>query len=138
MKKLLLILNLCLACFYVNGQTLAIKTKTFCWGDSNHNFHQQLTDDGKQLLDSLFKIVSVDTVTCKRLKMDDFVTHTSRKYLSEHKYEYVTLYKDNGEIKIRRYSNDVVSRIGTNKEVLLRYSKDDDNVVNKITIHIIE
>ena len=123
--------------FYGNSQEVVIKTKTYYWGTPEHNFHQQLTENGKQLLNMLFDINPFDSISCTKLKSDDLLEFTSRKYLSEHKYDYISIYKQNEIISIRQYSNDLFSKITDSKKVLLRYSKDIDNQIDRITLHVI-
>ena len=126
-----------LFCFYANSQEIATKTKTYYWGTPEHNFHQQLTNDGKQLLNLIFEMVPFDSVECVKLKSEDIVEFTSRKYLSEHKYEYITVYKQNDVILTRCYSNNISGIISEKKKVLLRYSKNNNNEMDMITLHVI-
>ncbi len=121
-----------------NAQSSAIKTKTFFWGNSEKVFYDELTDSGKSLLDSCLKIVHFDSTNCVRLTSNDQIKYTSREYLSKHNYEYVTIYKYDNVINIRRYSNGSLSPNKTDKKVLLRYSKDSENEINRITIHVID
>lgn len=125
--------------FYFNckSQEVAVKTKTFYWGTPEHNFRQQLTENGKELFDLIFKIHPFDTINCVKLKSEDLLEFTSRKYLYEHKYDYITVYKQNGVISIKEYSNNLITQLFDNKKVLLRYSKDSDNQIDRISLHII-
>lgn len=135
--KTVLITIFTLFYFYGYSQEIAVKTKTFYWGTPEHNFHQQLTENGKQLFELMFKMHPFDSVNCTKLKRGDLLEFTSSKYLSEHKYDYITIYKQNDIISIRQYSNDLITQIFDNKKVLLRYSKDDDNQIDRVTLHII-
>ena len=101
-------------------------------------FYDELTDSGKILLDSCLKIVQFDSSNCIRLTSDEQIKYTSREYLSKHNYEYATIYKHENVISVRRYSNGLVSSNGDTKKVLLRYSKDDKNEIDRITIHVID
>lgn len=138
MKKLKLSFIFLFVSIVCHAQLQAVKTKTFFWGDSEKSFYNELTDSGKMLLDSCFKIIKVDTVNSVRLTSDDQVKYTSREYLSKHNYDYLTIYKHENVLDIRKYSNDLLPSNNTNKKVLLRYSKDDKNKIDKITIHVID
>ena len=138
MKKLKLSFIFLFVTVVCHAQLQAVKTKTFFWGDSEKSFYNELTDSGKMLLDSCFKIIKVDTVNSVRLTSDDQVKYTSREYLSKHNYDYLTIYKHENVLDIRKYSNDLPPSNNTNKKVLLRYSKDDKNKIDKITIHVID
>ncbi len=138
MKKLKLSFIFLFVSIVCHAQLQSVKTKTFFWGDSEKSFYNELTDSGKMLLDSCFKIIKVDTVNSIRLTSDDQVKYTSREYLSKHNYDYLTIYKHENVLDIRKYSNDLPPSNNTNKKVLLRYSKDDKNKIDKITIHVID
>lgn len=120
------------------SQSQSIKTKTFFWGNSEKVFYDELTDSGKSLLDSCLKIVQFDPTNCIRLTSDEQLKYTNEEYLSKHNYEYLTIYRYDDVINIRRYSNDLVPPNGITKKVLLRYSKDDGNKIDRITIHVID
>ena len=138
MKTIKLSLIFLLVLIFCKVQSQTIKTKTFFWGDSEKVFYNELTDSGKTLLDSCFKIIKVDTINSVRLTSDDLVKYTSREYLSKHNYDYLTIYKHENVLNIRKYSNDLPPSNNTNKKVLLRYSKDDKNKIDKITMHVID
>jgi hypothetical protein len=134
-KITLVLLTFSIVC---NAQSSPIKTKTFFWGNSEKVFYDELTNSGKKLLDSCFKIVQFDSSNCIRLTSDEQIKYTSREYLSKHNYEYVTIYKYENVIDVRRYSNGLMSTNSDTKKVLLRYSKDDKNEIDRITIHVID
>jgi hypothetical protein len=138
MKKLKLSFIFLFVSIVSHAQLQAVKTKTFFWGNSEKVFYDELTDSGKSLLDSCFKIIKVDTINSVRLKSDDQVKYTNEEYLSKRNYEYLTIYKYDDVINVRRYSNDLVPPNNTTKKVLLRYSKDDGNKIDRITIHVID
>ncbi len=138
MKKLKLSFIFLFVSIVCHAQLQAVKTKTFFWGNSEKVFYDELTDSGKSLLDSCFKIIKVDTINSVRLTSDDQVKYTNEEYLSKRNYEYLTIYKYDDVINVRRYSNDLVSPNSTTKKVLLRYSKDDGNKIDRITIHVID
>jgi hypothetical protein len=138
MKTVKLTLALLIFSIVCNAQSSPIKTKTFFWGNSEKVFYDELTDSGKSLLDSCLKIVQFDSTNCIRLTSDEQIKFTSREYLSKHNYEYVTIYKHEDVINMRRYSNGSLSSNNTAKKVLLRYSKDDRNEIDRITIHVID
>lgn len=138
MKRLIPTFVLLFLSLLSDAQTSPIKTKTFFWGDSEKVFYEQLTESGKSLLDSCFKIIQVDTVNCVRLTSDDQINYTNREYLSKHDYQYVTMYKYENALNIRKYPNNISLSDKPNKKVLLRYSKDEENKIDKITIHVID
>lgn len=135
LKITLVLLTFSIVC---NAQSSPIKTKTFFWGNSEKVFYDELTNSGKTLLDSCLKIVRFDSSNCIRLTSDEQIKYTSREYLSKRNYEYVTIYKHENVINVRRYSNGLMSSNCDTKKVLLRYSKDDKNEIDRITIHVID
>jgi hypoxanthine phosphoribosyltransferase len=138
MKTLKITLILLIFSIVCDAQSLPIKTKTFFWGNSEKVFYDELTDSGKTLLDSCLKIVQFDSSNCVRLTSDEQIKYTSKDYLSKHNYEYMTIYKYENVINMRKYSNGLVSSNNAVKKVLLRYSKDDRNEIDRITIHVID
>ncbi len=138
MKKLLLIFVLCFSFSNGNSQVTATKTKMFFWGDPKTGFEESLTPKAKVLLDSVFKIIPCDTTNVIKLNSDNFLHYTTRNYLSKRYYESVSVYQDNGEIFVRKYINNSYNKSSDIKKVLLRYSKDDYNTIDKITLHVID
>lgn len=138
MKIVIFIFSFLLFSIPISAQEIAVKTKTFYWGNSESYFFKQLTESGKRLLDSTFKIVEVDSINCIRLTSDDELKYTSKDYLKNHRYYYITMYNYNGIISIRRYENKSVASLNQKKKVLLRYSKDDNNQIDKITLYVID
>ncbi len=138
MKTFKITLSLLIISVVCNAQSSAIKTKTYFWGNSEKVFYDELTNSGKTLLDSCFKIVQFDSSNCVRITSDEQIKYTSREYLSKHNYEYLTIYKYENVINMRRYSNGSLSSNNSAKKVLLRYSKDDRNEIDRITIHVID
>lgn len=137
MKTIKLTLILSLGFLYCDAQAVAVKTKMVCFKDPKYNFHQELTETGKRLFDTLFSVVKVDTTNSTILKMEDLLAHTSREYLNKRTYHYVVLYKVGDDIKIKNYVNNVGTHGGKQK-ILLRYTKSDQNDLDKIALHIIE
>jgi hypothetical protein len=120
----------------VSAQAIAIKTKTYYLGDLGNDFYEKLGPNGYKLLDSLVKLEPFDTVGTIKIKSVDETKYTSREYLSNHDYTYVTIFTYNGMISVRKFSNN--SRpIGENSKIILKYSKDIDDTVNRMSLHII-
>lgn len=138
MKKLLTVTALCLFSFYGNSQVTATKTKMFFWGDPKTGFEEFLTPNAKILLDSAFKVIPVDTTNVIKLNSDNFLEHLIRENLSKRYYESVSIYQDNGTIFVRKYVNNVYSPTSKIKKVSLRYSKDESNTIEKLTLHVID
>lgn len=138
MKKTIFILILLVSSFSINAQVVAVKTKTFYWGNSDKIFFDELTDSGKLLLDSCLKIVHFDSSNCIRLTSEDQLKYTSRAYLSKHNYQYLTIYRQGDNVSIRKYHNVVYGESNTRKKVLLKYSKDFNNEIDRVSVHIID
>lgn len=138
MKKLSLILILCLFFFNGNSQVLATKTKMFFWGDPKTGFEDSLSPKAKILLDSVFKIIPCDTTNVVKLNSDNFLDYVTRDNLSKKYYESVSVYQDNGVVYVRKYINNIHPPASKIKKVLLRYSKDESNTIEKLTLHVID
>jgi hypothetical protein len=138
MKKVILVFSLLMFFFCVGAQEIAVKTKAFCWGNSESFFYQQLTESGKKMLDSSFTIVKFDSVDCVRLTFDNELQYINKGYLRNHRYQYLTMYTQNGVILTRTYNNDLIPSSNQRKKVLLKYSKDNNNQNEKITLYVIE
>lgn len=121
----------------VNAQIEAIKTRTFYLGDLGVDFYKEVTESGKKLLDSLHTITPIDLNDAILITSKDQVKYTSKDYLSKRNYEYVTIYRVGDEISVRRYINDVGIIGGEMRKVLLRYSKDPDNRIDRVSLHVI-
>ncbi len=122
----------------LNAQEIGVKTKRFCWGDSEVNFNQQLTKSGKDLLDSTLKIAKFDLTDCIKITSEEEIQHTSKEYLKNRKYQFITMWNYDGKISYRTYNNESNGELIQKKKVLLTYSKDNDNKIDRITLHIIE
>jgi len=120
----------------VNAQPVAIKTKTYYLGDLGDKFYEKLGQNGRVLLDTLVKLEPFDTLGLIKTTSEDETKYASREYLSTHTYRYITIFKYGEEISIRRFSNDVES-INDRRRIILKYSKDDSDTVNRISLHII-
>ena len=138
MKKTIFTLILFASSFSIKAQVIAVKTKTFYWGNSEKVFYDELTDSGKSLLDSCLKIVHFDSTNCIKLTSEDQLKYTSREYLSKHNYQYLTMYRHGENISIRKYNNVVYSESNERKKVLLKYSKDFNNEIDRVSVHIID
>jgi hypothetical protein len=122
----------------LNAQEIAIKTKRFYWGDSEMNFNQQLTKSGKELLDSTLKIVKFDLTDCIKITSEEEVHYRNREYLKNRKYQSITMWNYGGKISYRIYNNESNENLNQKKKVLLTYSKDNDNKIDRITLLVIE
>lgn len=129
---------LCFSFFYGNSQVYATKTKMFFWGDPKTGFEKSLTPTGKILLDSVFKIIPCDTTNVIKLNSDNFLDYTTRNYLSKRYYESVSIHQDNGEIFVRKYVNNSYKPTSSVKKVLISYVKDENNTIDRVTLHVID
>lgn len=139
---MLRILSVCLFltvfCRFSISQIVATKTKTHYWSDPNHNFFGSLTPTGRLLLDSLFKIATVDTVNCIRLNGEDGFEHMKQSFMSTRKYRSYAIISDHGHIWTTAYSNDGISYYPEKPRVILRYVKDFYNTLDKFVLVILE
>jgi len=136
MKKAIFIVIILVGHFSIKAQSTAIKTKTFYWGEGN--FHQAFTESGKKMFDSVFKFVSIDTINCIKITPDQEVAYLSKDYLSKCNYRYLTIYKYDDIISVRKYDNIVYSGVRDKKKILLKYSKDFNNKIDRVSLHVID
>lgn len=121
----------------LNAQIEAVKSRTFYLGDLGADFYKEVTEPGKKLLDSLYKITSIDLNDGILITSRDQVKYTSKEYLSKRNYEYITIYRFGDDILVRRYINDVGIVGDEMRKILLRYSKDPDNQIDRVSLHVI-
>lgn len=121
----------------LNAQIEAVKTKTYYLGDLGSDFYKEVTESGKKLLDSLHIITPIDFNDGVLITSKDQFKYTSKDYLSKRNYEYITIYRFDDEISVRRYVNNVGIIRDKKKKILLRYSKDPDNKIDRVSLHVI-
>jgi len=122
----------------LNAQGVAIKTKRFFWADSEVNFNQQLTESGKELLNSTLKMSNVDLTDCIGITSDEELQYTSSEYLRNRKYQFITMSKYDDIVSFSIYDNKSSEISNEKKKVILTYSKDNNNKIDVITLHVIE
>ena len=122
----------------LNAQGIAVKTKRFFWADSEVNFNQQLTESGKELLNSTLKMPNVDLTDCIGITSDEELQYTSSEYLRNHKYQFITMCKYDDVVTFSIYNNESSEISNQKKKILLTYSKDSNNKIDVITLHVIE
>ena len=122
----------------LNAQGIAIKTKRFFWADSEVNFNQQLTESGKELLNSTLKMSNVDLTDCIGITSDEELQYTSSEYLRNRKYQFITMSKYDDVVSFSIYDNKSSEISNQKKKVILTYSKDNNNKIDVITLHVIE
>lgn len=138
MKKTVFMVILLASCFSIKAQGTAIKTKTFYWGDDGSGFYRSLTESGKKLVDSLFKHVTIDTINCIKITPEQEIKYLSRGYLSKHNYEYLTIYRYDDVVSIRKYNNVLYDDRRGRKKILLKYSKDFNDEIDRVSLHVID
>jgi len=136
MKKVIFIVILLASGFSIKAQVIAVKTKTFYWGSGD--FHQVFTDSGKKIFDSLFKHISIDTINCVKIKPDQELGFLSGDYLSKHNYQYLTIYRYGDNVSVSEYDNVVYNKRDGRKKVLLKYSKDFNNKIDRMSVYIMD
>ncbi len=122
----------------LNAQGIAVKTKRFFWADSQVNFNQQLTESGKELLNSTLKMANVDLTDCIGITSDEELQYTSSEYLRNRKYQFITMSKYDDVVSFDIYNNKSNEISNEKKKVILTYSKDNNNKIDVITLHVIE
>ena len=122
----------------LNAQGIARKTKRFFWADSEVNFNQQLTESGKELLNSTLKMSNVDLTDCIGITSDEELQYTSSEYLRNRKYQFITMSKYDDIVSFNIYNNKSNEISNEKKKVILTYSKDNNNKIDVITLHVIE
>jgi hypothetical protein len=122
----------------LNAQGIAVKTKRFFWADSEVNFNQQLTESGKELLNSTLKMSNVDLTDCIGITSDEELQYTSSEYLRNRKYQFITMSKYDDVVSFSIYDNKSSEISNQKKKVILTYSKDNNNKIDVITLHVIE
>ena len=137
MKGSLIILILLFNCFLGISQDIAIKMKLYYWNASAKHFDTTLTKNGKVLLDSVLSYSKIDTSKCIKVAVKDITEFTSKKFLSNHSYTYLSYSNYNGEIKNNYYQ----SYNGFHKKdncKLILYHATDKNLIDVVTLYEIE
>jgi len=129
MKKLFLFLVLLQMGVVSYSQLRAIELKTYCFGNTEHNFITKLSPQSKLELEKVLQKNNVDTSSLYKVKYEEiFSKYTSEKYLSSHTYKYINWQKYNGTIK----SDEYVGFNGFNTEkpnkLIVLYSTNDNNI----------
>jgi len=138
MKTFKIFILLILFSLGLNAQGIAVKTKRFFWADSEVNFNQQLTESGKELLNSTLKMANIDLTDCIGITSDEELQYTSSEYLRNHKYQFITMCKYDDVVTFSIYNNESSEISNQKKKILLTYSKDNNNKIDVITLHVIE
>jgi hypothetical protein len=138
MKTFKIFILLILFSLGLNAQGIAVKTKRFFWADSEVNFNQQLTESGKELLNSTLKMSNVDLTDCIGITSDEELQYTSSEYLRNRKYQFITMSKYDDVVSFSIYDNKSSEISNQKKKVILTYSKDNNNKIDVITLHVIE
>jgi hypothetical protein len=138
MKTFKIFILLILFSLGLNAQGIAVKTKRFFWADSEVNFNQQLTESGKELLNSTLKMANIDLTDCIGITSDEELQYTSSEYLRNHKYQFITMCKYDDVVTFSIYNNESSEISNQKKKILLTYSKDSNNKIDVITLHVIE
>jgi len=125
MKKTIITLLLSLVSFLGMSQSTAIKMKLHYWNKPEQNFNETLTINGKKLLDSTLIVSKIDTSKCIKVDKKDIIEYTSRKYLLNQKYLYVSYSNWDGKIEKEIYQNFKGQILNNKCKVILYHSTGD-------------
>ena len=137
MKKTIIMLLLSFVSFMGVSQSIPIKMELHYWNKSEQNFDKTLTSNGKILLDSVLSISKIDTSKCIKVDRKDIVEYTSRKFLTNHSYTYITYSIFNGKLDKTYYQNFNGFKISDKSKIIL-YHSSDKNTVDVVSLYVIQ
>ena len=137
MKKAIITLLLSFVSFWGVSQTTSIKMELRYWNKPEQNFDKTLTNNGKILLDSILSVSKIDTSKCIKVNREDLIEYTSRKFLTNHNYTYISYSIYNGIFDKKNYQNFNGYQI-SNKNKIILYQMSDGNMVDIVSLYIIE
>ena len=137
MKKTLITSLLTIVSFLGYSQTSAIKMELRYWNKPEQNFNQSLTNNGKILLDSILSVVQIDTSTCIMVNREDLIEYTSKKFLTNHSYTYISYSIYNGTLNKTHYKNFNGYQVSGESKIIL-YQMSNGNTVDVVSLYIIE
>lgn len=137
MKKTIITLLLSLVSFWGTSQSTAIKMSLRYWNKTEQNFDKTLTSNCKMLLDSVLSISKIDTSKCIKVDRKDIIEYTSKKFLTNHSYTYISYSIYNGKLDKIYYQNFNGYQINDKSKIIL-YQASDGNVIDNITLYVIQ
>jgi hypothetical protein len=137
MKKTIITSLLTIVSFMGFSQSTAIKMELRYWNKPEQNFGKTLTGNGKILLDSVLSISKIDTSKCIKVDRKDIVEYTSRKFLTNHSYTYISYSIYNGKLDKTYYQNFDGVKISDKSKIIL-YQSSDRNMVDVVSMYVIQ
>ena len=119
------------------SQAQAIKMKHYSWNNPQHHFNEVLTENGKDLLDSIKLETGFDTLQCDRLDYEKIIDYTSRQTLPTHSYKYLSYELYNGQLRKNIYQNYNGYDSCRKQQCILSFSTNYDNIAI-VTLYIID
>jgi hypothetical protein len=119
------------------SQSTAIKMELRYWNKPEQNFGKTLTGNGKILLDSVLSISKIDTSKCIMVDRKDIIEYTSRKFLSNRSYTYISYSIYNGKLDKTFYQNFNGFQISNENKIIL-YQMTDGNMVDVVSLYVIQ
>lgn len=136
MKKLILTTLTIFIWFFVVGQTTAIETRTFSFGDPQHNMIEKLTPIAKNTLFSFLQENNIDTTKIYRVKYEEvFTKYTTRNYLSKQKYTFIRWSKYGTNIIIKQKEVMDENYLPEDKKIIILYTT-NFNEIEDLLIYI--
>lgn len=137
MKKLILTIITSFTWFFSIAQPIAIETKTFSFGDSQHNMVEKLTLDAKNTLTTLLHVNNIDTTKIYRVKYEEvFTKYTTRNYLSKQNYTFIRWSKYGSSIILKEKKIIKKDYLPEDKKIIILYTT-DFNEIEDLLIYII-
>ena len=137
MKKTIITLLLSLVSFWGFSQSTAIKMELRYWNKPEQNFNKTLTNNSKMLLDSVLSISKIDTSKCIKVDRKDLIEYTSKKFLTNHSYTYISYSIYNGKLDKTFYQNFNGFQISNENKIIL-YQMTDGNMVDVVSLYVIQ
>ena len=137
MKKAIITLLLSVVSFMGFSQSKAIKMELRYWNKPEQNFDKTLTNNGKMLLDSVLSISKIDTSKCIKVDRKDIIEYTSRKFLTNHSYTYISYSIYNGKLDKTYYQNFNGFKINDKSKIIL-YQSSDGNMIDIVSLYVIQ
>ena len=135
--KYFLFLSLLFAALNSNAQAVAIKLKSYSWNNPSHQFTKALNENGKMLLDSVFKDAGVDTSKCIKVDYSETIKLTQTAYLKATSYAYYDYKMEHGQISKNYYENFNGHDMDKKAYCILRFSTNNDGF-DSITLYYIK
>jgi hypothetical protein len=111
---------------------------TFCWGNKEHHFFSEISNNYKYMLDSIIAKEGIDTINCKRVTFSEKAKFISKKYLIKTEYKHRQIKNIKGKyssINDHHYNGFSIAK---KHYVLILYTKDKTNNSEILDIYSIE